>query len=214
MGRSRVAPMNRYFLVGCLAVTVLCGQSGRAATYGEFIGDVISKWLDDGRLMELTEDFSYVDPGGRRWSAPKGSKVDGASIPRVLWTAIGGPFEGQYRKASVLHDVACALKKDPWEQVHRMFYDAMLCAGVGQTRALAMYGVVHKFGPRWNEKPKRGLGRIFGDLGSILGGARSIDPTLSPPPPEAPDDVLQQFERQIEEQKITTPEAVITVLGG
>src|SRR5712692_9140850 len=33
-----------------------------------------------------------------------------ASIPRAFWSVIGGPLEGQYRNASVFHDVACDQK--------------------------------------------------------------------------------------------------------
>ena len=43
----------------------------------------------------------------KTWTAPKGAKVDGASIPQLFWTPIGGPFEGKYRYASVIHDTEC-----------------------------------------------------------------------------------------------------------
>jgi hypothetical protein len=64
---------------------------------GYFEGRVIAEWLPDGRQMKLVEDFAYIDNASVRWDAPKGSVIDGASIPRVLWTVIGGPFEGKYR---------------------------------------------------------------------------------------------------------------------
>mgnify|MGYP001792979849 CR=1 FL=1 len=57
----------------------------------------------------------YVDPKGHVWVAPASSVVDGASIPRSLWTFMGGPFEGKYRNASVLHDVADDQKNRPRE---------------------------------------------------------------------------------------------------
>ena len=52
--------------------------------------------------MTLLDDFGYVDPGKITWKAPKGHKIDGASIPPVFWSFIGGPFEGKYRNASVV----------------------------------------------------------------------------------------------------------------
>lgn len=64
---------------------------------------------------------------------------------------MGGPFEGQYRNASVVHDVACVKKSEKWEDVHRMFYYAMRAGGVSETRAALMYAAVYKFGPRWDE---------------------------------------------------------------
>src|SRR5947207_3005769 len=75
--------------------------------YGEFIGDVEAKWLVENgqdRRMELLHEFSYIDTSGKRWTAPNGWIIDGASIPRFLWTLVGSPFTGSYRRASVIHD--------------------------------------------------------------------------------------------------------------
>jgi hypothetical protein len=117
--------------------------------FGSFVGSVIAKWSDSSSVMELVEDFGYVDPSGLRWDAPSGSVIDGASIPRALWTVVGSPFTGEYRNGSVVHDVACVRKTKSWQTVHRMFYDAMRCGGVGEKRALFMYAAVFHFGPRW-----------------------------------------------------------------
>lgn len=114
-----------------------------------FVGRVVAEWLPDGRKMRLLEDFGYYDDRGLRWDAPKGSIVDGASIPRIAWTPVGGPFEGLYRYASVIHDVACDQKDRPWQAVHEVFYSAMLAAGEDPLRAKVMYGAVYHFGPRW-----------------------------------------------------------------
>jgi hypothetical protein len=112
-------------------------------------GVVEARWLDDGRKMQLTIDYSYTDPEGLSWRAPKDSVVDGASIPRLAWSAIGGPFEGKYRKASVVHDVACDKKDRRWQAVHSMFYKAMICGGVDEVKAKVMYQAVYHCGPRW-----------------------------------------------------------------
>ena len=71
--------------------------------------------------MTLLSELRYTDPDGVAWIAPAGSVVDGASIPRVLWSFMGGPFDGRYRNASVLHDVAYDQKTRPWEDADRMF---------------------------------------------------------------------------------------------
>jgi hypothetical protein len=166
--------MNRFFY-GLLAGIILCllvvtllnfyksGPTLSADWYGRFIGDVNAKWLIDGRKMQLNENFAYSDPKNKLWLAQAGSVIDGASIPQAFWSVIGGPFEGQFRDASVIHDVACEEKVLPSADVHRMFYFACRCGGVGETKAKMMYWAVEHFGPQWkvvyetrvrdNEKP-------------------------------------------------------------
>lgn len=115
-----------------------------------FYGDVVTKWLpDSAREMELVEKFIFIDGNGIQWIAPKGSIVDGASIPRFCWRIIGSPFVGRYRRASVIHDVFCKTKALPDFLVHKMFYNAMLADGVSKQKAKAMYWAVKHFGPKW-----------------------------------------------------------------
>ena len=85
-----------------------------------------------------------------------GQRADGASIPRYLWSVMGGPFEGKYRKASVLHDVAYGEHKRHWKDCDRMFYYAMRCSGVGATESKTMYYALYKFGHHWRFPIKRG----------------------------------------------------------
>jgi hypothetical protein len=99
--------------------------------------------------MRLLAPFKYTDPKGNVWTAPAGSLIDGASIPVFAWSVIGGPFNGRYRDASVIHDVACDQKVRPWEEVHEAFYWAMMASGVEAWRAKVMYAAVFHFGPRW-----------------------------------------------------------------
>jgi hypothetical protein len=120
-----------------------------APSVGHFVGVVKTQWTDDGRNMTLLEDFSYIDPDGLEWKAPKGLVTDGASIPQIAWTPVGGPFEGLYRLAAVVHDAACDRKDRSWESTHEMFYRAMLTAHVDETKAKIMYAAVYHFGPRW-----------------------------------------------------------------
>lgn len=87
--------------------------------WGDCSGNIDARWLEDGRKMMLLADYLYTDPASTSWLAPKGAEIDGASIPQALWSFIGGPFEGLYRKASVVHDVGCDEKKAEWRAVQR-----------------------------------------------------------------------------------------------
>jgi len=97
----------------------------------------------------LLSELRYTDPDGKIWIAPSGSVVDGASIPRAAWSLMGGPFEGRYRNASVLHDVSYDQHTRPWPECDRMFYNAMRCSGVSAVEAGTMYYALRKFGHHW-----------------------------------------------------------------
>lgn len=117
--------------------------------YAQFSGDPTVTLDGGGRLVTLVSPFSYRDPQGLLWSVPAGAKVDGASIPQIFWSFIGGPFEGRYRNASIIHDYYCDKKNRPWRAVHRVFYDGMIAGGVPAVKAKIMYYAVYQFGPRW-----------------------------------------------------------------
>lgn len=134
----------------------------------KFEGEVRTEWLHHegaDRKMKLLEEFAFVDDNGVRWVAPVGSVVDGASIPEILWNAATGtPFVGDYRRATVLHDVACQERTRTSADVHRMFFDAMITDGVAYLRATKMYTAVRLFGPHWLLQTPRGAAapRAFG----------------------------------------------------
>lgn len=163
------------------------GRDGAAAAgtagWGRFTGAVVARWHDDGRSMTLVEPFGYVDPHDVHWHAPAGAVVDGASIPRPFWSLIGGPFEGRFRNASVVHDVACVERSRDWREVHRMFHDACRCGGVGAALANTMYYAVWHFGPRWR----------FEDRRSIVAGRPVVDRVaIDEPMPQVPSGLAQQ----------------------
>jgi uncharacterized protein DUF1353 len=130
--------------------------------WGYYNGQVEARWENDGRTMSLLSELHYTDPEGIVWIAPAGSVVDGASIPRVLWSFMGGPFDGKYRNASVLHDVAYDQKTRPWPQCDRMFYNAMRCSGVSATEAKTMYYALYRHGRHWR-RPRDFAGAITRD---------------------------------------------------
>jgi hypothetical protein len=117
--------------------------------WGNFPQEPKVTLLKDGRDLRLDESFAYIDPNKRVWTAPKDSVVNGASIPQVFWSVAGGPLEGQYRNASIIHDVACDRMTDPWQDVHLMFYEGCRCGGVPEKQAKILYAAVYFFGPRW-----------------------------------------------------------------
>ncbi|PYL07367.1 MAG: hypothetical protein DME33_10895 [Verrucomicrobia bacterium] len=157
-------------LVGLVTVLAACASSSNRAgdrsgadqtvpggtRWGFYNGEPVTKWNPDGRTMTLLTELRYTDPHGEVWVAPIGSVVDGASIPRYLWSIMGGPFEGQYRNASVLHDVAYGKHNRPWQDCDRMFYYAMRCSGVNGVEAKTMYYALYKFGHHWKFPIKRG----------------------------------------------------------
>ena len=115
----------------------------------KFIGDVETRWKNKPRKMQLLKPLLYQDKTGKHWVASKGAIVDGASIPRFLWSFIGSPFSGKYRRASVIHDVYCVTKSEPHKAVHLMFYEAMRTDKVNYLKAKMMYYAVKLGGPKW-----------------------------------------------------------------
>ena len=116
---------------------------------GNFLGPVHTAWMPNGRDMLVEYNLIYIDSTGKKWVAPGGSIVNGASIPRLLWRAIGSPFVGKYRRASVIHDVYCDIKTRPWKDVHRCFLEMMETDGVSRIKRRVMFMAVWAFGPRW-----------------------------------------------------------------
>jgi len=114
--------------------------------YGKFSGNPKTEWLTHlgsaDRDMKLLEDFWYTDPDGEKWRAPTGSIINGASIPRPLWSTVGSPYTDDYRNASVVHDVAC---DDPQitpakrKKADKMFYYACLAGGCSTSQARLLY---------------------------------------------------------------------------
>lgn len=100
--------------------------------YGSFSGNPKTEWLSEqgeDRNMCLLETFWYIDPQGRRWEAPKGSVTNGASIPRTLWSSIGSPYTGNYRRASIIHDIAIRTPAIVRSEADTMFYFACMAGG-------------------------------------------------------------------------------------
>jgi len=69
----------------------------KPTAHGKFSADPMTTWLTEkipDRTMCTLNDFTFVDKGGKPWKTPASYPIDGASIPRVLWTLVGSPYTG------------------------------------------------------------------------------------------------------------------------
>lgn len=110
-----------------------------------FSGNPKTEWLSSGgddRDMQLLEDFSFTDAVGTVWPAPKGVVVNGASIPPALWSTVGSPYTGDYRRASIVHDVACRTAGVDRKAADVMFYQACIAGGCPEWKAKILYAGV------------------------------------------------------------------------
>lgn len=109
-----------------------------------FSGEPLTRWKNS-REMILEEDFYYIDPESRKWNAPKGSHLNGATIPMALWNTIGSPYVGKYRRASVVHDVGVGelgnpdVSEEQRKKADRMFYHACRYDGCSKHFAGMLY---------------------------------------------------------------------------
>jgi hypothetical protein len=136
-----------------LCVALLLVSTGLAAqlSRGRFLDNLDIRDTGHERDFILLERFRYLDPQGVTWLVPRGTVVNGASIPQPLWSIIGGPWDGPYRRASVIHDYFFRQKKYESAEVHRVFYDAMRTDNVNEVKAKLMYYAVVRFNRRWSE---------------------------------------------------------------
>lgn len=110
-----------------------------------FSGVVKTIWHNNHREMTLVETFSYTDPSGKTWTVPENSFINGASIPRSLWTLVGSPYTGPYRRASVIHDYFVGEGSNPnvseaeRKQADKMFYHACRYDGCSKGAAAVLY---------------------------------------------------------------------------
>ena len=112
--------------------------------HGDFSGEPKTAWLigesAPDRNMEILEDFFYTDPEGREWPAYAGYKgLNGASIPRALWSLIGAPYVGDYRRAALVHDYAVQEGPATRLEADRMFYHACRAGGCSWLQARILY---------------------------------------------------------------------------
>ena len=114
-------------------------------SFGKFSGNPKTEWLSElgeDRDMRVLEPFWYLDPEGRRWDVPEGTIINGASIPRTLWSSVGSPFTGAYRRAALVHDAAVGREGVLRQEADTMFHFACLCGGCTVLQAKLLYAGV------------------------------------------------------------------------
>ncbi len=146
--------MPNYFR--CLSIvivtTVLTTSANAQEYFGDFLDQLKGTFITDAAprpQFKLESDFRFKDPNGLLWITPSGVEVDGASIPQPLWSLIGGPFEGSYINASVIHDHYCRTKQRTAHDTHRNLYYGMRASQVPDWKAKLMHWAVATFGPSW-----------------------------------------------------------------
>ncbi len=175
--------------------------ASNSESWGEFPSKPKLEAMDNGRDFDLLEDFAYVDPRQRVWTAPQGWTVNGASIPSTFWSLVGGPMSGKFRNASVVHDVACDRKTETWESVHLMFYEGCRCGGVPEAKAKLMYAAVYHFGPRWKirEVSESRVASLPDGTTRTITVTRKIADDIEPPPTIG-DSAIAKLQKFIDEK--------------
>lgn len=104
------------------------------------------------------ERLEFVDSKRSNWVAPANTLTDGASIPPIFVRIIGDPKSREFINAATVHDAYCGTGNEThayyhaakWQDVHRMFYDALRVGGTPQVKAKVMFAAVYLGGPRWD----------------------------------------------------------------
>lgn len=108
-------------------------------SFGEFSGEPVARWITQSpkatdRNMQLTELF-WFERDNRRWSAPANTVTDGGP----LWSILGSPFTGDYRRAAIVHDAACKDTTVPRSEADRLFYYACRAGHCSWLQAVELY---------------------------------------------------------------------------
>jgi hypothetical protein len=70
------------------------------------------------------------------------SRIFGTTTHRALWSTVGSPYTGDYRRASIVHDVACNDPAVPRRDADKMFYTACQAGGCSVVQAALLYAGV------------------------------------------------------------------------
>ena len=82
------------------------------------------------KYRRLTRDFNFsienID-----FTIKEGFWWDGASIPQILWSILGDPWEEHVACAALVHDVLYATQIFPREYADKIFYEINALNGMG-----------------------------------------------------------------------------------
>ncbi|QRF67330.1 DUF1353 domain-containing protein [Ponticoccus alexandrii] len=115
-------------------------------------------------FLPTSAKIDFLDAKGETWTAPPQTLTDGATIPPIFAPLVGDRQSREYLMAAALHDAYCGVGNEgletwqtrPWEEVHRMFYEALIVNGTPPQKAKLMFAAVYLGGPRWDD-PERSL---------------------------------------------------------
>ena len=104
--------------------------------------------LPDGIHARVQRELIYTARSGAILTVPVGFVTDGASIPVELWSTVGSPFTGKYRRAAILHDFMYTTINLNKTDADNIFLEAMLLDGTNELQAHTIWEGVHLFGRR------------------------------------------------------------------
>lgn len=100
--------------------------------------------LPDGISWKVMEDFEYhvgSEDSNEVIKISKGFISDGASIPKIFWSFIGGPW-GKYGYAAIVHDFILRENLYSTKRADEIFYEAMGVLKVPQWKRWIMFTTV------------------------------------------------------------------------
>jgi hypothetical protein len=109
---------------------------------------VVLELLPDGIHARVQRELIYTARSGVVITVPIGFCTDGASIPVALWSTVGSPYTGKYRRAAILHDFMYHTPTLAKDDADSIFLEAMLLDGTDGLQAHAIWEGVHLFGRR------------------------------------------------------------------
>ena len=175
------------------AICTVSAKADNKEYFGEFSGEPSFKVKtnNNGRpTFILLDDFYFTDPNGLKWNTPKNWEVDGASIPKLAWSFVGGPMSGKYIHASIIHDRYCDTKNRTAHDTHRNFYYGMKANGVSDAKANIMYWAVRTFGPSWKIIKEATSHKIIGPTTYRL-------TTVTVPPPNISEEKMKELFKKV-----------------
>ena len=106
-------------------------------------------------LFLLSKDIT-VESLGYSVTVKKGFDFDGASIPKLFWSIIGSPLNGNYVVASLIHDGLYAGEILDRKVCDDIFLDLMKQYKVSYVRRYTMYWAVRLGGGKvWKEHTEK-----------------------------------------------------------
>jgi len=111
----------------------------------KFLSELEVKFVGDHEI-ELLADLLYCESLNKNLKVPKGFVCDGASIPRIAWSIVGYPMEGDYVEAAVIHDYLYRNAIGTKVHADNVFLQAMKDLKVNIVKRRVMYWAVKYFG--------------------------------------------------------------------